>query len=239
MEILNNNQRKLNPTAGGSFGAAWDIMWKNFIILFVVTIIYGILSGPFAGIQWNIGEGFGSPFHHDISPAIVWLIVPLVLLAMGFGVFISGPIGYSTKWVFLKAVRGEKYEIKDMFAVFQRNYWNAVLGNIVVGIIVGIGFMMIIVPGIIFACRLAFVPYLIIDREMEITEALSKSWEMTKGYGWQIFFMAILSFFIVIGGLLALIFGVFISAVWISTAFATIYQAVVEEEGHFQEAVTE
>ena len=72
---------------------------------------------------------------------------------------------------------------------------------------------------------------------MEVTEALNKSWEMTKGYGWSIFFMGFLSFLIIIGGLLALFFGVFISAVWIKTAFATMYQAVVEEEGHFQDAI--
>jgi uncharacterized membrane protein len=131
------------------------------------------------------------------------------------------------------AVRGEKFEIKDMFSVFQKNYWNAVAANVVVGFIVGIGFIMLIVPGIIFACRLAFVPYLVIDQEMELTEALNKSWEMTKGYGWQIFFMGILAFFIVILGLIALIFGVIISAIWITTAFATMYQAVVEKDGHF------
>lgn len=237
MEILNNNQRKLNPNAGDAYGAAWDIMWKNFIILFVVSIIYGIISGPFASFQWNFTDGFDGPFNQHFNPGLLWLMIPLGIIGVGLAIFVSGPIGYSTKWVFLKAVRGEKYEIKDMFAVFQRNYWNAVLGNIVVGIIVGIGFMMLIVPGIIFACRLAFVPYLIIDREMEVTEALNKSWQMTKGYGWNIFFMGILAFFVFIAGLLALFFGVFISIVWISTAFATMYQAVVEEEGHFQDAV--
>jgi len=162
-----------------------------------------------------------------------------MIFAIAYGVLVSGPIGYSVKWVFLKAVRGEPTEIKDMFAVFQRNYWNAVLGSILVGIIVGIGIFMLIVPGIIFACRLAFVPYLIIDREMEVTEALSKSWEMTKGYGWHIFFMGFLAFWIVILGFLALIFGVIISGIWISTAFAAMYQGVVEEGGHFQDAVVE
>jgi membrane-anchored glycerophosphoryl diester phosphodiesterase (GDPDase) len=124
-----------------------------------------------------------------------------------------------------------------MFAVFQKNYWNAVAANVVVGLIVGIGIIMLIVPGIIFACRLAFVPYLVIDREMELTEALNKSWEMTKGYGWDIFLMGILAFFVVILGLIALIFGVIISAIWIKTSFATMYQAVVENDGHFQEVV--
>jgi membrane-anchored glycerophosphoryl diester phosphodiesterase (GDPDase) len=137
--------------------------------------------------------------------------------------------------VFLKAVRGEPFEIRDMFEVFQRNYWNAVAANVVVGLIVGIGLIMLIVPGIIFACRLAFVPYLVIDREMELTEALNESWQMTKGYGGQIFLMGVLAFFIAILGLIALLVGVIISAIWIMTAFATFYQAVVEKEGYFQQ----
>lgn len=227
MEILNNLNRKINPDASGAYGFAWDIMWKTFIPLLLVSIVYGVISGAGGGFNMNIDDNFH------------WLMAPLLLFAIAYGVFVSGPIGYSVKWVFLKAVRGEPTEIKDMFSVFQRNYWNAVLGGILVGIIVGIGIFMLIVPGIIFACRLVFVPYLIIDREMEVTEALNKSWEMTKGYGWNIFLMGFLAFWIVILGLLALIFGVIISGIWISTAFAAMYQAVVEEGGHFQDAVVE
>jgi len=234
MEVLNNFKRKINPDAGSAYGAGWDIMWKTFVPLFVVSIVYGIISGPNAMFQWDGDNGFGSDNNY-----FQWFMAPLILFAIAYGVFVSGPIGYSVTWVFLKAVRGEPTEIKDMFAVFQRNYWNAVLGNIIVGIIVGIGILMLIIPGIIFACRLAFVPYLIIDREMEVTEALNKSWEMTKGYGWNIFFMGFLAIWIVVLGLLALVFGVIISGIWISTSFATMYQAVVEEDGHFQEAVIE
>ena len=225
MEILNNVKKKLNPNAGDAYGAGWDIMWKVFINLLVVSVVYGFISSPTAAFQWQGDNGFE------------WFMAPLLFFAIAFGVFVSAPIGYSVKWVFLKAVRGEQIEIKDMFSVFQRNYWNAVLGNVIVGIIVGLGIVMLIVPGIIFACRLAFVPYLIIDREMEVMEALNKSWQMTKGYGWTIFFMAFLAFWIVILGLLALIFGVIISSIWISTAFAAMYQAVVEQDEPFQDAV--
>ncbi len=233
MEILNNRSIDLNPNASDSYGAGWKIMWDSFVVLLVVTLIYGVISGPSAMFQWKSNE-FSWSAHH-----IGWFLLPAILFAVGFGLFIAGPISYSVKWVCLRAVRGEKLEIRDMFAVFQRNYWNAMLGNLVVGIIVGLGILMLIVPGIIFACRLAFVPYLVIDREMELTEALTKSWDMTKGYGWQIFFMGILAFFIVILGLICLFFGVIISSIWINTAFAAMYQAVVEKDSHFQEAVVQ
>jgi uncharacterized membrane protein len=229
MEIINNNPIKAKPDAGDAFGVSWNIMWKSFVGLLAVIIIYGIISGPTAMFQAR-----GNEFN-DFE----WFMVPFLLFAVGFGIFIGGPIGYSTNWVFLKAVRGEHFEIRDMFAVFQRNYWNAVAANVVVGLIIGIGIIMLIVPGIIFACRLAFVPYLVIDREMELTEALNKSWEMTKGYGGQIFLMGIISFFVYIGGLLALFFGVIISAIWVKTAYATMYQAVVDSENTFPDAIAE
>jgi len=135
------------------------------------------------------------------------------------------------QWVFLKAVRREKIEIKDMFAVFERNYWNAVIAGLVTTIIIIIGLIMFIVPGIIFACRLAFVPYLVIDQKMEAMEALKASWAMTKGHGWTVFFMGLLAFFIVIAGLIVLLFGVLISTMWISAAFAILYHSVYLKQG--------
>jgi hypothetical protein len=54
---------------------------------------------------------------------------------------------------------------------------------------------------------------------------------MTRGYGWQIFLMGFLAIFIVIGGLIALFVGVFISLMWISAAFAAIYHAVEMKDG--------
>ena len=226
MEIMNSNKEKLIPNAGDAYGISWNIMWKVFVGLLAVSIIHGIISGPMIMLQWKAEE-------------FSWIMLPMVMFAIGFGIFISGPIDYSTHWVFLKAARGEKFEIQDMFAVFQRNYWNAVAANVVVGIIVGIGILMLIVPGIIFSVRLAFVPYLVIDRQMELTDALNKSWEMTRGYGWQIFLMGILAFFIAIGGLMLFFFGIIISMIWIKLAFATMYQAVLEKEGYFQDNILE
>ncbi len=216
--IYNNEQYDFQPDAGTSYSIGWKVIWTYFVELLVVAIVYSVLSGPVSVFQWKV-ENFE------------WFLVPLIMFGIAYGVFVAGPIGYGAKWVFLKAVRGERIEIRDMFVVFQKNYWNAVIANIVVGVIVGLGFVMLIVPGIIFACRLAFVPYLVVDRNMDVMDALRVSWDMTRGYGWQIFLMGILAFFIVIGGLIALVVGVFISMMWISAAFATIYHSVEMKDG--------
>ena len=218
--IYNSDQYDFIPDARNSYRVGWKVMGAYFVELLVIGVIYMVLTGPAGTFQWKTDE---FEFH--------WYLAPLILFAIAYGVFVSGPIGYSASWAFLKAVRGERVEIRDIFAVFQRNYWNAVIANIVVSVIVALGIVMLVVPGIIFACRLAFVPYLVVDRRMDVMEALRVSWDMTRGYGWQIFFIGILAFFIVIAGLILLLVGVFISVMWICTAFAVMYHAVELKDG--------
>jgi hypothetical protein len=219
MEIIeSNNPFVSNTSTGDNYSKGWNLIFATFIELLVVIIVYAVIQIPTNGFNFKPDE-------------FEWFFAPLILLAIGYGIFIAGPIGYSVSWVFLKAVRREKIEIKDMFAVFERNYWNAVIAGLVTTVIIVIGLFMLIVPGIIFACRLAFVPYLIIDEKMEAMEALKASWAMTRGHGWTVFFMGILAFFIVIAGLIVLIFGVLISAMWITAAFAVLYHSVYLKEG--------
>ena len=216
--IYNNTENEFIPEASKSYSAGWRVIGTYFIELLVIGIVYSILSGPMSIIQFK-DDGFE------------WYMIPLILFGMLYGIFVAGPIGYGANWVFLKAVRGERVEVKDIFAVFQRNYWNAVVANVVVMVIVGMGFIMLVVPGIIFACRLAFVPYLVVDKQMDVMEALKVSWNMTRGHAGHIFLMGVMAFFIGIGGLLLFIVGIFVSIMWIKASFAAMYYAVEQQDG--------
>ena len=216
--IYNDQENEIVPDASSCYSKGWRVMGIYFMELLVIGIVYSILSGPMGVMQ--IGNG-----------SFEWYMVPLIMFGMLYGIFVAGPISYGSNWVFLKAVRGERVEIRDVFVVFQRNYWNAVIANVVVAVIIGLGMAMLIVPGIIFACRLVFVPYLVVDKEMDVMEALKVSWNMTRGYGMQIFLMGIMAFFIAIGGLLLLFVGIFISIMWIKSSFASMYYAVEQKDG--------
>ena len=216
--IYNNEKFDFFPDAGSSYSVGWKVLKAFFVELLVISIVYMILTGPVSVVQWE-------------NNSFEWFLVPLALFGITYGIFVAGPIQYGASWVFLKAVRGERIEVRDIFVVFQRNYWNVVIANIVVGIIIGLGIIMLIVPGIIFACRLAFVPYLVVDREMDVMDALRVSWDMTRGYGWQIFLMGLLAVPVVLLGILCFVVGVFVSVMWISTAFAAMYHAVGMKEG--------
>ena len=148
-----------------------------------------------------------------------------VIFSIVYSLLLVNPLGYGVSFAFLKAARRDRLEVGDMFAAFK-NYWSAVGCSFLVGIIVGIGFIFVIVPGIFLFCKLAFVPYLVVDRKMGLGEAFSTSWKMTSGHSWKVFLIGLLGIPIMIAGLIVFGIGAIISMMWISTAFASLYHAV-------------
>lgn len=201
-----------NPGVSEVFGHRWMVLKKHFLELLLVFLVQALLSLPvgFTNTLLNLNE-------MESLPGSLFNLIYCVL------VLIPVSVGYA--WVNLKAVRGESFRIQDMFFAYQR-IRDILLAYLLIGLVIGIGFVLLIVPGVIFACRLAFVPYLIMDRKMEALEAIRKSWCMTKGSAGTIFLMGIVSFFIIIGGLICLLVGVIPAAMWTSLAFASIYWTI-------------
>lgn len=210
-----NTQSPLTPTVSDSYGFGWNQMKKYFLYLFFVTIIM-LVAESLTGLSnkpQNI-SAFG-----QLMIAAYWLLVLSV-------------VSYGGIYMFLKAARDESFEVVQMFDGFKTNFWNIVLANLLTTILVGIGIVLLIVPGIIIACRLAFVPYLVMDQKMDAVKALEKSWQMTRGHGWTIFFMGLLAIPIALGGLILLGVGIIFSIMWISTSFASMYHAVEQLQGN-------
>ena len=104
------------------------------------------------------------------------------------------------------------------------------MASVLTSFIIGIGIVLLIVPGIIFAVRLAFVPYLVTEKGMDAVTAIKTSWEMTRPHAWTIFFIGLLCIPIVLGGILVLGVGVVVSVMWIGVAFALVYHQVSQKQ---------
>jgi hypothetical protein len=64
------------------------------------------------------------------------------------------------------------------------------------------------------------------DKKLDPIEAVELSWKMTRGHGWKIFFMGIVSFFILIFGFALIIVGIIPAIIWVSSSFASLYESV-------------
>ncbi len=216
MEIV-KEERQPQATISGSYTYAWQQMWKYFLYLFIITIVVGLLEAPVSALQDSEWENM---------PGILLLQV----LIAAYGLLFLPVVKYGGDLLYLKGIRNEKIDISELFDGFKNNYLNIILANLLTFAIIGIGFVFLIIPGIILACRLVFVSYLVMDKNMEPVAAVEKSWEMTRGYGWKIFGMALLVLPIFIGGLLCFIVGVFFAIIWVHAAFASMYHAIDLED---------
>ncbi|MBN3034639.1 MAG: hypothetical protein JW861_03580 [Bacteroidales bacterium] len=205
--------RHLSPDAGSSLGYGWNVMTAWFLELLLVVVVLVSAMIP-------LGAANGAEEYY--APGLFLA----KLFSMAYWLFVVAPISYGASWVFLKAVRNHNFDIREMFDTFS-NYLNVILAKLLATAIIATGFFLLIVPGIIFACKLAFVPFLVMDRRMEPVDAVRESWNMTRnGVAWQVFFLAIISFFIFIAGMILLIVGTIPAMIWIRAAFASLYESV-------------
>ena len=191
------------------------VFHEYFLHLFLVGLITWV-----AWIPANV------PFWHNMSAGMV----ALNIFAAAYGILVVPVINYGAQHAYLRYMRDERVDIRDVFSGFKTNYLNIVLANLLVFAICGIGFLLLIVPGIVFACRLAFVPYLVMDKGLDPVGAIEKSWNMTRGHGWRIFAMFLVAIPIFCIGLLLLGIGAFFAALLVACAFASLYYAVDLEE---------
>lgn len=215
---MENQTMKLpKATVMGSYAYGWQQMWKYFLHFFLILIIVSLLSSPVSFIQdYN---SFGSPgmiMLQLFAAAYLFLIVPV--------------FDFGADLIYLRGIRNEKIDFSDLIVGFKKNYLHVILANLLVFAIVGIGFVLLIIPGIILACRLSFVSFLVMDKGMEPVEAVEKSWTMTSGYGWKIFGLFLLAIPIFFGGIICLIVGALFAIIWIQASLAAFYHAVDLED---------
>jgi uncharacterized membrane protein len=209
---------------GASYDNGWRQMWKYFWMLLLIGIIYACISWVSSIFSFLPAAG------GDTLVSVMAISIASSILSIAYNLLIVTPITYGLYFAYLKAARDDRLEVKDMFAAFH-NYWNAVLASILVGLIVIVGSIFFIVPGIIFACKLAFTSYLVVDRKMGAIEAIKESWRLTDGHAWQVFLIGLLGIPIAIAGFICLGVGIIIAIIWITLAFAYLYHAVSSSAG--------
>ena len=180
-----------------------------FIGLFVIWAVITIIS---SSIQHTLGVD-KQTLMHFILTLVSWVISSII--SMGF-VNIT-----------LKFVDGKKPEYKDLYYITK--LFNFMLASLIRGLIVVVGFILLIIPGIIFSIKLQFTEYLIVDKKMDAVDAIKASWEMTKGVKWNLFLLGLLLGLINILGFLCLVIGLIITVPLAMIAEAYVYRKLLSQ----------
>jgi uncharacterized membrane protein len=113
----------------------------------------------------------------------------------------------------LNAVDSKKSKISILFDHRDPSLvLHYIIGSIVAGVAIVIGFIFLIIPGIYIAIRLQYFTYCVLEQEEpDCIKALNESWQMTEGQVLDLFALGCLAFCIVILGLIALVVGLIVA----------------------------
>ena len=85
------------------------------------------------------------------------------------------------------------------------------IANIIMAIIVVIGCIFLIIPGIYLALRLQFFQAFIVEEDAGIIESLQRSWKMTKGNVMPLFWLMLSMIGIILLGIILFVIGIFVA----------------------------
>jgi uncharacterized membrane protein len=152
--------------------ASWAMTkknWKKYLILFgcviLVYIAYGIAFGILDGV-------IGLPR----------IVDSLLSSLVGVCVSIFAARGA------LAIARDEKLDVQALGKIDGKTFLQALLAMILFYIVVAVGFVLLIIPGIIAGIMFSFYIYSIVDKQTEAIQALEDSMHMTRGNKLNIFF---------------------------------------------------
>jgi hypothetical protein len=134
---------------------------------------------------------------------ILGILGALVGLAAGFLY-----TGYVVKLV--QDVRDGKrdFSVGELFSHATPYLGTLILAGILAGIAIAIGFVLIIIPGLILLTIWAVISPSIVVEDKGVFESFGRSRELVRGHGWQVFGAIVLTFLIiVVVGIVASLIG--------------------------------
>lgn len=117
----------------------------------------------------------------------------------------------------LKLADGQNIHFGDLFSKL-RFFFHVLIADALYILVVAIGLICFIIPGILFALRFGLYDLYIVDQGCGPIEALQKSWKTVKGYTWKWLGFAILTLLILFLGLLCFLVGLLFA--WPTTVIA-------------------
>jgi uncharacterized membrane protein len=219
--------KKQNFSISEALHFGWNIMKSHlgfFIVLFLIAIgaifiLPSLILGPITILleicDIPTREGF------EIHPILI-IIYMLVML------FICPVLWMGFLRITIRFCDNEKAKFRDLFSCFPL-FFKCMFGLILYILILSVGLVLLIIPGIIWLFKFQFFIYFIIDKKLGPIKALKGSAEITKGSILNLFLFSLLLSCINILGFLCLFIGQFASIPMTMVAIAFVYRKLLSQ----------
>ena len=188
--------RELRAYARQQLNGFWGAMALTFFIYSLFYLPYYVFS-ILASIMDSIDKyDFLSIYFYMIMdlidiylPDIASLITVInFILSMAAGIT-AGPFALGFAGYFLKRVRGEEIDIKNIFDGFRR-FARAFWCNFIIQLLTFLWLLLFIIPGIVKALGYSMAFNIMYDNpEIKALEAINRSQIMMKGYKFKLFLL--------------------------------------------------
>lgn len=197
-----------NVTASKSFSKKEAIKFGfNFFKSNIVTFIkLGLIV-----ILINVAAGVITESIKNSSFGIIWAIMSTI---------VSTAVQIAVTKIILDLHDKKPLNLAYFYTLYHLIF-NYFIASIIYGFIVVVGFLLLIVPGIIWAIKFQFYSFLIVDKGIGILDSLRQSSQMTEGVRMNLFLFGLLLILINLLGALALGIGLLISIP--TSLMATVY----------------
>jgi len=181
----------------------------------IATLIFLILS---MGVSWTVTTPMGNNLVMSYSTQGI-----LTLLCL--------PLGWGFVVYFLNLIRNDNTDYERLFDGYK-DFIRIFLAEFLVYLAMGIGMILLIIPGIIIGSGLVMTGFILKDdKEISAVDAMKKSWEMTNGHKGAL----VLLFLSFLGWIILSIFtlgiGMLFLYPYMQTALAHCYEDLKAEKG--------
>jgi len=186
-----------------------------------MAAVDGVYMGDALGRAWDLLKA-------DFWPIVGVTALVTIILACAhsafIGILVTGPLIGGLNWYLLKKLRGQPAGMAEAFAGFSSDFLQLFLGFLVVVLLVSVGTILCVLPGIYLAIAWQFTLLLIMDRKLEFWPAMEVSRKVISKNWWGFFGFAIVTALINTAGLACCGVGIFVTIPWTMLAFVCLYE---------------
>jgi hypothetical protein len=136
-----------------------------------------------------------------------------LLPVVGLVAFFINPVLFGgLAYAFTRRIRGEQPSVGDAFSGFNLAFLHLGLGGLVSFLLICVGLLLCVLPGIYLAVGYTFALPLIIDKQYDFWTAMEVSRKVVHGRWWTLFGLVIVLFLINVVGVLACLIGCIVTA---------------------------